>query len=83
MTKILVVEDDHQIQQELVLLLQRNGFEAQALTSFESVPPMRIKVSSCNWSSEVTRTNVADEKSGIPFVCARIGLHKNSRITRI
>lgn len=36
MTKILVVEDDHQIQQELVLLLQRNGFEAQALTSFES-----------------------------------------------
>lgn len=37
MTKILVVEDDHQIQQELVLLLQRNGFEAQALTSFESV----------------------------------------------
>lgn len=38
MTKILVVEDDHQIQQELVLLLQRNGFEAQALTSFESVP---------------------------------------------
>ena len=38
MTKILVIEDDHQIQQELVLLLQRNGFEAQALTSFESVP---------------------------------------------
>ena len=38
MTKILVVEDDHQIKQELVLLLQRNGFEAQALTSFESVP---------------------------------------------
>lgn len=38
MTKILVVEDDHQIQQELVLLLQRNGFEVQALTSFESVP---------------------------------------------
>ena len=38
MTKILVVEDDHQIQQELVLLLQRNGFEAHALTSFESVP---------------------------------------------
>lgn len=38
MTKILVVEDDHQIQQELVLLLQRNGFEAQALSSFESVP---------------------------------------------
>ncbi len=38
MTKILVVEDDHQIQQELVLLLQRNGFEAQALMSFESVP---------------------------------------------
>ena len=38
MIKILVVEDDHQIQQELVLLLQRNGFEAQALTSFESVP---------------------------------------------
>jgi two component transcriptional regulator, winged helix family len=38
MTKILVVEDDHQIQQELVLLLQRNGFEAQALTSFESAP---------------------------------------------
>lgn len=38
MTKILVVEDDHQIQQELVFLLQRNGFEAQALTSFESVP---------------------------------------------
>ncbi len=38
MTKILVVEDDHQIQQELVLLLQRNGFEAQVLTSFESVP---------------------------------------------
>lgn len=38
MTKILVVEDDHQIQQELVLLLQRNGLEAQALTSFESVP---------------------------------------------
>ena len=37
MTKILVVEDDHQIQQELVLLLQRNGFEAQALTSFVSV----------------------------------------------
>ena len=36
MTKILVVEDDRQIQQELVLLLQRNGFEAQALTSFES-----------------------------------------------
>lgn len=36
MTKILVVEDDHQIQQELVLLLQRNGFEAQALTFFES-----------------------------------------------
>ena len=28
MTKILVVEDDHQIQQELVLLLHRNGFEA-------------------------------------------------------
>ena len=38
MTKILVVEDDHQIQQELVLLLQRNGFEAQALMSFESAP---------------------------------------------
>ena len=38
MTKILVVEDDHQIQQELALLLQRNGFEAQALTSFESAP---------------------------------------------
>ena len=38
MTKILVVEDDHQIQQELVLMLQRNGFEAQALSSFESVP---------------------------------------------
>ena len=38
MTRILVVEDDHQIQQELVLMLQRNGFEAQALTSFESVP---------------------------------------------
>lgn len=38
MTKILVVEDDHQIQQELVLLLQRNGFEAQAPTSFESAP---------------------------------------------
>lgn len=38
MTKILVVEDDHQIQQELVLLLQSNGFEAQALTSFESAP---------------------------------------------
>ena len=38
MTKILVVEDDHQIQQELVLLLQRNGFEAQVLTSFESAP---------------------------------------------
>ena len=37
MTKILVVEDDHQIQQELVLLLHRHGFEAQALTSFESV----------------------------------------------
>lgn len=42
MTKILVVEDDHQIQQELVLLLQRNGFEAQALTSFESVPQQII-----------------------------------------
>lgn len=42
MTKILVVEDDHQIQQELVLLLQRNGFEAQALTSFESVPQQSI-----------------------------------------
>ena len=42
MTKILVVEDDHQIQQELVLLLQRNGFEAQALTSFESVPQQNI-----------------------------------------
>ena len=42
MTKILVVEDDHQIQQELVLLLQRNGFEAQALTSFESVPQQMI-----------------------------------------
>lgn len=42
MTKILVVEDDHQIQQELVLLLQRNGFEAQALTSFESVPQQVI-----------------------------------------
>ena len=38
MTKILVVEDDHQIQQELVLMLQRNGFEAQALSSFESAP---------------------------------------------
>ena len=44
MTKILVVEDDHQIQQELVLLLQRNGFEAQALTSFESVPQQIIAV---------------------------------------
>ena len=44
MTKILVVEDDHQIQQELVLLLQRNGFEAQALTSFESVPQQIITV---------------------------------------
>ena len=44
MTKILVVEDDHQIQQELVLLLQRNGFEAQALTSFESVPQQIIDV---------------------------------------
>ena len=42
MTKILVVEDDHQIQQDLVLLLQRNGFEAQALTSFESVPQQII-----------------------------------------
>ncbi|MBF0903169.1 MAG: response regulator transcription factor [Atopobium sp.] len=42
MTKILVVEDDHQIQQELVLMLQRNGFEAQALTSFESVPQQII-----------------------------------------
>ena len=42
MTKILVVEDDHQIQQELVLLLQRNGFEAQALMSFESVPQQII-----------------------------------------
>ena len=42
MTKILVVEDDHQIQQELVLLLQRNGFEAQALTSLESVPQQII-----------------------------------------
>ena len=42
MTKILVVEDDHQIQQELVLVLQRNGFEAQALTSFESVPQQII-----------------------------------------
>ncbi|MBF0895799.1 MAG: response regulator transcription factor [Atopobium sp.] len=42
MTKILVVEDDHQIQQELALLLQRNGFEAQALTSFESVPQQII-----------------------------------------
>ena len=42
MTKILVVEDDHQIQQELVLLLQRNGFEAQAITSFESVPQQII-----------------------------------------
>lgn len=42
MTKILVVEDDHQIQQELVFLLQRNGFEAQALTSFESVPQQII-----------------------------------------
>lgn len=42
MTKILVVEDDHQIQQELVLLLQRNGFEARALTSFESVPQQII-----------------------------------------
>ena len=42
MTKILVVEDDHQIQQELVLLLQRNGFEAQALTSFEFVPQQII-----------------------------------------
>ena len=42
MTKILVVEDDHQIQQELVLLLQRNGFEAQAFTSFESVPQQII-----------------------------------------
>lgn len=42
MTKIMVVEDDHQIQQELVLLLQRNGFEAQALTSFESVPQQII-----------------------------------------
>lgn len=42
MTKILVVEDDHQIQQELVLLLQRNGFEARALTSFEYVPQQII-----------------------------------------
>ena len=42
MTKIMVVEDDHQIQQEVVLLLQRNGFEAQALTSFESVPQQII-----------------------------------------
>lgn len=42
MTKIIVVEDDHQIQQELVLLLQRNGFEAQALSSFESVPQQII-----------------------------------------
>lgn len=44
MTKILVVEDDHQIQQELVLLLQRNGFEAQALTSFESAAQQIIAV---------------------------------------
>ena len=42
MTKILVIEDDHQIQQELVLLLQRNGFEARALTSFEYVPQQII-----------------------------------------
>ena len=38
MTKILVVEHDHQILQELVLLLHRNGFEARALRSFEYVP---------------------------------------------
>lgn len=37
MQKLLVVEDDQHIRDELVTLLQRNGYEAQALTSFVDV----------------------------------------------
>ena len=38
MQKLLVVEDDQKIRDELVTLLQRNGYEACALTSFVDVP---------------------------------------------
>ena len=38
MQKLLVVEDDQKIRDELVTLLQRNGYEACALTSFIDVP---------------------------------------------
>ena len=38
MQKLLVVEDDQKIRDELVTLLQRNGYDACALTSFVNVP---------------------------------------------
>lgn len=38
MQKLLVVEDDQKIRDELVTLLQRNGYDACALTSFVDVP---------------------------------------------
>lgn len=38
MQKLLVVEDDQKIRDELVTLLQRNGYDARALTSFVDVP---------------------------------------------
>lgn len=38
MQKLLVVEDDQKIRDELVMLLQRNGYDACALTSFVDVP---------------------------------------------
>ena len=45
MTKLLVVEDDKQLQQELVLLLQKNGYEVQALTSFSNAPQQILDAS--------------------------------------
>ena len=38
MQQLLVVEDDQKIRDELVTLLQRNGYDACALTSFVDVP---------------------------------------------
>lgn len=35
MRRLLVVEDDARLREELCVLLERNGYEAQALTSFE------------------------------------------------